>query len=96
MDKELLEKIARFSFIEIEEEERENFLKQIENILKDVEKILNKLSLSNVDDGSYYKRFITIFKDDLVKREYTPDEILLNSKNVKEDYIVLPKIIKEK
>lgn len=96
MDKKLLEEIASHSFIELEEEEKIKFLEQINNIFFDIEKILKEFNLQNIPDGDYYKKFLTLFNQDKPEKEFTTEDLLINSKNVKNNYIILPKIIKEK
>ncbi|MDI6699758.1 MAG: Asp-tRNA(Asn)/Glu-tRNA(Gln) amidotransferase subunit GatC [bacterium] len=96
MDKKLLEEIAKHSFIELEEEEKSKFLEQINDIFVDIENILKKVDPKNVKDGEYYKRYLSIFNSDDPERLFTTEDMLMNSKRVKNNFIVLPKIIKEK
>ncbi|MEJ5307935.1 MAG: Asp-tRNA(Asn)/Glu-tRNA(Gln) amidotransferase subunit GatC [candidate division WOR-3 bacterium] len=96
MDKKLLEELARHSFIELEEEEKIKFLDQINNIFFDIERILKEVNLKDITDGDYYKKYLTLFNHDEPEKEFTTEDLLMNSKNVKNNYIILPKIIKEK
>ncbi|MEO0288165.1 MAG: Asp-tRNA(Asn)/Glu-tRNA(Gln) amidotransferase subunit GatC [candidate division WOR-3 bacterium] len=96
MDKKLLEELARHSFIELEEDEKIKFLDQINSIFADIEKILKEVNLKNVTDGDYYKKYLTLFNHDEPEKEFRTEDLLMNSKNLKNNYIVLPKIIKEK
>uniref|UniRef100_A0A7C3J5R7 Aspartyl/glutamyl-tRNA amidotransferase subunit C n=1 Tax=candidate division WOR-3 bacterium TaxID=2052148 RepID=A0A7C3J5R7_UNCW3 len=96
MDKKLLEELARHSFIELEEDEKSKFLEQINDIFADIERILKKVDLKEIKDGDYYKRYLTLFNNDTPEKIFTSEDMLMNSKNVKNNYIVLPKIIKEK
>ncbi len=96
MDKKLLEELAKHSFIELEEDEKSKFLEQINDIFADIERILKKVDLKEIKDGDYYKRYLTLFNNDTPEKIFTSEDMLMNSKNVKNNYIVLPKIIKEK
>lgn len=95
MKKETLEHLAELSYVNLSDEEAEEFKKQLNSIFKHIEKTLQSVSPDKTKEGLYTKDAISIFNDDEVNCPYMKSEMLLNAKREKNGFILVPKVIEE-
>lgn len=95
MDKIKISDLAKLSFINLTGDETAEFTHQLKEIVESIEATLDRIDLSRVQDGDYYKKSINIMRDDKPESRYLREMMLLNAKTVKDGYILVPKLIKE-
>lgn len=80
--------IANIAKLEFDEEEAEIFAYEFENILQQ----LKSLEKINLEDIEIKKTKTSIVRKDILKK-YNVDKLYINSKNMRETFIEVPKII---
>ncbi|MCC6013253.1 MAG: Asp-tRNA(Asn)/Glu-tRNA(Gln) amidotransferase subunit GatC [Candidatus Verstraetearchaeota archaeon] len=91
ISKERLEKLAQLVKIELEENEKEEFLNQLNKILEAF-KVIDELPLENVEPTYHVIEMVNVFREDEVKPSLSQEEALFTAKKVKDGYFVAPKI----
>lgn len=86
--------VAELARIEFNEEDIEEFTKQLGSILKYMSK-LNELNTSNVEPTSHVLDVSTPLRDDIVEDWLSKDEVLKNAPKEENGFFVVPKIIDE-
>ncbi len=91
ISKERLEKLAWLVKIELEENEKEEFLSQLNKILEAF-KIIDELSLEDVEPTYHVMEIVNVFREDEVKPSLSQEEALSTAKKTKDGYFVAPKL----
>jgi aspartyl-tRNA(Asn)/glutamyl-tRNA(Gln) amidotransferase subunit C len=86
-----LEKLAWLVKIKLEENEKEEFLNQLNKILEAF-KIIDELSLENIEPTYHVMEIVNVFREDEVRPSLSQEEALSTAKKVKDGYFVAPKI----
>ncbi|HLV09307.1 MAG TPA: Asp-tRNA(Asn)/Glu-tRNA(Gln) amidotransferase subunit GatC [Halanaerobiales bacterium] len=92
IEKEVLEHIAELAYLELDEEEKEIFTKQLGDILNYVEK-LNEVDTEGVVPTAYTVPMENVFREDQVKPSMVREKVLANAPEKKEGQFRVPKII---
>ena len=92
IEKEDVEYVASLAKLELDEEQKEVFLKQLNDILEYF-KQLNKLNTEQVEPTSYIVNPANLFHDDEPAPSFTQDTVLGITECKKDGYIKVPKII---
>lgn len=93
MDKEQLRKLGNNIMLDFSEEELQLLADDFDVYLKQVE-LINKIDTDNVEPMVYcLDQETTFLREDVVDHQITQEEALLNSKNKKEGFIEIPKVI---
>jgi aspartyl-tRNA(Asn)/glutamyl-tRNA(Gln) amidotransferase subunit C len=87
-----VEHIAELARLKFNEDELENFTKQLNEILTYVEK-LNELDTENVEPLSHPVENNNVFRDDIVKPSIPKNEALKNAPEKDENFFRVPKVI---
>jgi len=87
-----VEYVARLAKLELNENQKELFLKQLNDIL-DYFKQLNQLDTEEVEPTSYILNPANLFHDDEPKPSLPQDMVLGMTKYKKNGYIKVPKIL---
>jgi len=87
-----VEHIAELARLKFNEDELENFTKQLNDILTYVEK-LNELDTENVEPLSHPVENNNVFRDDIVKPSVPKNEALKNAPEKDENFFRVPKVI---
>jgi aspartyl-tRNA(Asn)/glutamyl-tRNA(Gln) amidotransferase subunit C len=95
ISKEEIEHIARLALIDLSEEEKETFSKQLNNILDYFQK-LNELDTTNVEPTRHVIDGLkNVFREDIPRKSLSQEEALRNTSQKKDGFFKAPRIIKE-
>lgn len=86
-----VEHVARLARLELTEEEKIKFSKQLGDILKYMEQ-LNEVDTTGVEPMNHPIDFSNVMRDDEVHYEQTREELMANAPEVEQDYFKVPKI----
>ena len=92
--KEQVEYVANLAKLDISEEEKEIFTKQLDNILSYMDK-LNQLDTRDIDPTSHVLPIKNIFREDEVKPSLPLEEALANAPDRKDGFFRVPRVIEE-
>lgn len=87
-----IEKVARLARIELTEDEKKTFGKQLEQILSHMEQ-LNRLDTTGVEPTSHAIPMVNVFREDEVKQSVLKEEVLGISPDQEEGHFKVPRII---
>jgi len=93
IDKDLLSNLETLSALKIDEDKKDEIIKQLSEILEYVEN-LNELDTSNIDGYfSTLKGGTPLRDDNLIKNEEIAKDILKHAPNAEDDFFIVPAII---
>ncbi len=93
--KKTLEHISRLALLNLSEDEKDKFAKQLSDILGYFKK-LNNLNTDNVKPMTHpIEGLKNVFRDDIPKKSLSNEEALKNAKHVLDGYFKAPRILKE-
>lgn len=90
--KKEVEHVARLARLELSEEEKEIFTRQLNSILTYIEK-LNELDTSKVEPTSHILPIQNVFKEDEIKESLPREKALSNAPDRTEEFYRVPRII---
>jgi len=95
ISREKIEHLARLALIDLSEEEKEIFSKQLNNILDYFQK-LNELDTSNIKPTRHVIDGLkNVFREDIPRKSLTQEEALKNAREKQDGFFKAPRIIKE-
>jgi len=83
--------VAKLARLELTEDEKVKFSKQLGDILKYMEQ-LNEVDTTGVEPMNHPIDFSNVMRDDVVHYEHTREELMANAPDVEQDYFKVPKI----
>lgn len=86
-----VEHVAKLARLELTEEEKEKFTRQLGDVLKYVDQ-MNEVDTSNVEPLSHPIDFVNVMRDDVVKYEQTKEALMQNAPEVEDGFFKVPKI----
>lgn len=86
-----VEHVAKLARLELTEEEKVKFSKQLGDILKYMDQ-LNEVDTTGVEPMNHPIDFSNVLRDDVVKYELTREELMTNAPEVEQDFFKVPKI----
>ena len=86
-----VEHVAKLARLELTEEEKVKFSKQLGDILKYMDQ-LNEVDTKGVEPMNHPIDFSNVLRDDVVKYELTREELMINAPEVEQDFFKVPKI----
>ncbi len=86
-----VEHVAKLARLELSEDEKVKFSKQLGDILKYMEQ-LNEVDTSGIEPMNHPIDFSNVMRDDIVITEQTREELMANAPEVEQDYFKVPKI----
>ena len=86
-----VEHVAKLARLELTEEEKEKFTRQLGDVLKYVDQ-MNEVDTSNVEPLSHPIDFVNVMRDDVVKYEQTKEALMQNAPEVEDGFFRVPKI----
>lgn len=92
--KDDVKKIAELARLEFDENELNDYTKEMNKILEYVEK-LNKLDTTNVKPLSHPIENENIFREDILKKSTSTIEALKNAPDKTSEYFKVPKVISQ-
>ena len=86
-----VEHVAKLARLELSEDEKVKFSKQLGDILKYVEQ-MNEVNTEGVEPWNHAMEFYNVMSEDVVKYENTREELMANAPEQEEDFFKVPKI----
>lgn len=93
ISKEDVDKIARLAKLELTEDERGKFAKQLGDIISYVEK-LNEVDVSNVEPLAHVNDLMNVSRDDKSRPSLDKEQAFKNSPKHDKEYFLVPKVLK--
>ncbi|MGB9629730.1 MAG: Asp-tRNA(Asn)/Glu-tRNA(Gln) amidotransferase subunit GatC [Thermodesulfobacteriota bacterium] len=87
-----IEKVARLARLELSEEEREAFRRQLGKILEYMEQ-LNRVDTSEVEPTSHTTAVFNVFREDEIRPSFSQEEVLGIAPEEEEGHFRVPRII---
>ena len=92
IDKKDVEYVAWLARLELSEEEKERFTRQLDNVLEHAQKI-KSLEVGEVKPTSHVLPLKNIMRDDEIKPSLSQEEALCNAPRREGGHFVVPRII---
>ncbi|MDI3533756.1 MAG: aspartyl-tRNA(Asn)/glutamyl-tRNA(Gln) amidotransferase subunit [Thermosediminibacterales bacterium] len=92
ISKKDVEHVANLARLHLDEQEKENYTKQLNSILEYMEK-LNLLDTEDVPPTSHVIPLKNVFREDKVRDSLSNEEVLANAPDAEDGYFKVPKII---
>ncbi|MBQ6516519.1 Asp-tRNA(Asn)/Glu-tRNA(Gln) amidotransferase subunit GatC [bacterium] len=86
-----VEHVAKLARLELTEEEKETYTKQLGDVLKYVEQ-MNEVDTSNVEPMAHPIDFVNVMRDDKVYYEQTKEALMQNAPEEENGFFKVPKI----
>ena len=86
-----VEHVAKLARLELTEEEKELYTKQLGAVLEYVNQ-MNEVDTSNVKPMSHAVDFVNVMRDDVVHYDHTKDELMANAPLEEDGFFRVPKI----
>ena len=86
-----VEHVAKLARLELTEDEKELYTKQLGDVLKYVDQ-MNEVDTSNVKPMTQVIDFVNVMRDDKVVYEITKEELMANAPEVENGFFKVPKI----
>ena len=86
-----VEHVAKLARLELTEDEKELYTKQLGDVLKYVEQ-MNEVDTSNVIPMAHAMDFVNVTREDKVNYEQTKEELMKNSPDAEDGFFKVPKI----
>jgi len=87
-----IEKVTRLARLELSEEEKETFGKQLEQILTHMEQ-LSRVDTTGVEPTSHAIPINNVFREDVVEPSFPQEEVLSIAPEEEEGHFKVPRII---
>ena len=86
-----VEHVAKLARLELTEEEKELYTKQLGDVLKYVEQ-MNEVDTSDVKPMSHAIDFVNVMREDKVVYEQTKEQLMMNAPDEENGFFKVPKI----
>ena len=86
-----VEHVAKLARLELTEEEKELYTKQLGDVLKYVDQ-MNEVDTTNIKPMSHAIDFVNVMREDVVKYEQTKEELMKNAPSEENGFFKVPKI----
>ncbi len=86
-----VEHVAKLARLELTEEEKEKFTKQLGDVLKHVD-AMNEVDTSNVEPMAHAIDFVNVMREDKVYYEQTKEELMKNAPYEEDGFFRVPRI----
>ncbi|MBQ3311483.1 Asp-tRNA(Asn)/Glu-tRNA(Gln) amidotransferase subunit GatC [bacterium] len=86
-----VEHVAKLARLDLTQEEKENFTRQLGDVLKYVEQ-MNEIDTSNVEPLSHPIDFTNVMREDEIHYEQTKKELMANAPEEEDGFFKVPKI----
>jgi aspartyl-tRNA(Asn)/glutamyl-tRNA(Gln) amidotransferase subunit C len=84
--------VARLARINLTEDEKNAFQKQLDDVLKYVEK-LRQADVSHVEAAAHALPIFNVFREDVAREWFTAEEALSNAPRKANDLFIVPKVV---
>lgn len=86
-----VEHVAKLARLELTEEEKEKFSKQLDAILKHMDQ-LNEVDTTGVEPMAHAFAIKNVMREDKIVQEFSRDEMLVNAPDEEDGFFKVPKI----
>ena len=86
-----VEHVAKLARLELTEEEKEKFTKQLGDVLKHVD-AMNEVDTSNVKPMAQVIDFVNVMREDKVVQEISKEDLMANAPEEENGFFKVPKI----
>ena len=86
-----VEHVAKLARLELTEDEKEKFTKQLGDVLKHVD-AMNEVDTANVEPMAHAIDFVNVMREDEVYYEQTKEELMKNAPDEENGFFRVPKI----
>ncbi len=86
-----VEHVAKLARLELEEDEKPKFARELSDVLKHVE-MMNEVDTKGVEPMNHSIDFSNVMREDIECYEQTRDELMANAPDVESDFFKVPKI----
>jgi aspartyl-tRNA(Asn)/glutamyl-tRNA(Gln) amidotransferase subunit C len=86
-----VEHVAKLARLELIEEEKEKFSKQLDAILKHMDQ-LNEVDTTGVEPMAHAFAIKNVMREDKIVQEFSRDEMLVNAPDEEDGFFKVPKI----
>ena len=86
-----VEHVAKLARLELTEEEKEKFTRQLGDVLKYVDQ-MNEVHTSNVEPLAHPIEFVNVMRDDVIHYEQTKEQLMANAPDEENGFFKVPKI----
>ena len=86
-----VEHVAKLARLELTEEEKEKFTKQLGAILEYAQQ-MNEIDTTGVEPMNHPIDFSNVMREDVARYDCTREELMANAPEVEQDYFKVPKI----
>ena len=86
-----VEHVAKLARLELTEDEKVKFSKQLGDILKHMEQP-NEVDTTGIEPMNHPIDFVNVMREDVVSYEHTREELMANAPEIEQDYFKVPKI----
>ena len=86
-----VEHVAKLARLELTEDEKEMYTKQLSDVLKHVD-VMNEVDTSNVEPMAHAIDFVNVMREDKVFYEQTKEELMKNAPYEEDGFFRVPKI----
>ncbi len=90
--KKEVEHVARLARLELTEEEKERFTRELNSILTYIDK-LNELKTDDVEPTSHVIPIVNVFREDEVRPSHLREKVLANAPEEEETFFKVPRIL---
>ncbi|MDQ0340095.1 aspartyl-tRNA(Asn)/glutamyl-tRNA(Gln) amidotransferase subunit C [Caldalkalibacillus uzonensis] len=94
ISKQEVEHVARLARLNLTEEEKEQFTKQLDSILNFAQK-LNELDTDNVEPTSHVLPLVNVMRDDVPHESLPVEEALKNTAEHQDGQVKVPSVLEE-
>lgn len=94
ISKEEVEHVAKLARLELSEEEKEQFTRQLDSILRFAQK-LNEVDTSNVEPTSHVLPLVNVMREDKPHPSLTVEEALKNAAEHQDGQVKVPSVLDE-
>jgi len=92
--KDTIEKVAKLALLDLTEEEKGIFSKQLEDIISYFKK-LDNLDTSNVEPTTHAIDLKNVYREDMPTSSLSNEDALKNTEHKKDGYFKAPRILKD-
>ena len=92
--KDTIDKVAKLALLDLTEEDKEIFSKQLGDILSYFKK-LNDLDTSNIEPTTHAIDLKNVYREDVPKGSLSNEDALKNAEYKKDGYLKAPRILKD-
>ena len=86
-----VEHVAKLARLELTEEEKEKFTKQLGDVLKHVD-AMNEVDTSNVEPMAHAIDFVNVMREDVPNQEISKEALMSNAPDEENGFFKVPKI----